>query len=129
MGPLFEAVGAEGVALTVRIPVPIVAWPSGFVMVTFCAPGVAPVVFSDSVAWSTRLVEGLPGMTMLVDGNGLTVTPPVTVAAMWFAYPGPPVSGPGSKNSGHVPPPVQRPFVQVGAAQLSVPVTVEIVEV
>jgi len=28
----------------------------------------------------------------------LTVTPPVTAAEMWFGYPGPPVSGPGSKN-------------------------------
>src|SRR4029077_9810418 len=71
---------------------------------------------------------GLPGMTMLLAGNGLTVTPPDTVAVMWFANPGPPVSGPGSKNSGHVPPPVQRPFVQVGAVQLSVPVIVEVAE-
>src|SRR5262245_36120144 len=47
---------------------------------------------------------------------------------MWFAKPGPPVSAPGSKNSGHVPPLVQSPLVHDGAAQLSVPVIVEVVE-
>src|SRR5437867_12189916 len=69
---------------------------------------------------------------MLVVDHGMTVPAPAgTVAVMWFVKAGVSLTkagGWGSKNSGHVPPPVQRPFVQVGAAQLSVPVTVEVVE-
>ena len=63
---------------------------------TFFVPVVAAVVFKERVSCVTGVVEGLPGITMLAL---LTTTPPVTDAAMWFAYPGPPVSGPGSKNS------------------------------
>jgi hypothetical protein len=86
IGPLLEAVGGPGVALTVKIAdAEVTPCPSGFVMVTVLVPAVAAVVFSESVAWRTRVVAGLPGMTMFVDGNGLTVTPPVTDAAMWFA--------------------------------------------
>src|SRR5258705_7280555 len=128
IGVLLEAVGAAGVGLTVSRAIPVVDCRSGLVIVTFCVPGVAEVVFSDSVACRTRLVAGLPGTTMFVAGKGLTLTPPVTVAVRWEAKPGPPVSGPGSKNSRQVPPPVHSPFVQVGAAQSSVLVIVEVVE-
>src|SRR5262245_12964790 len=56
-------------------------------MVTFFAPVEAPVVSRVSVTW-VGSVKAAP----------VTVTPPETEAAMWFAYPGPPGSGPGSKN-------------------------------
>src|SRR5687768_11156680 len=76
------------VPVTVRIPMPVMAWPSGLVTVTFLAPGVAPIVRRFSVTWvgETKVTE-------------FTATPPVTAAAMRFAKPGPPGSGPGSKNS------------------------------
>ena len=86
IGPLFDAPGADGAALTVRIAdADVTDCPSGFVIVIVFVPGVAAIVFNDSVACNTRLVDGLAGMTMLVAGYGLTVTPPVTDAAMWFA--------------------------------------------
>jgi hypothetical protein len=66
------------------------------VTVTFFAPVVAAVVFRESVTCVTGVVEGEPGTTMAVL---LTVTLPVTEEPMWFVKPGPPVSGPGSKNS------------------------------
>ena len=90
-------------------------------MVTDFRPGVAAVVLRESATSVTRWVSGFAGITMLAL---LTVMPPFTEAEIRFANPGPPVSGPGSKNSGHGPPPVHRPLVHVGAAQISEPTTV-----
>ena len=82
---------------------------------TVFRPGVTGgMVLRERATSVTRWVAGLAGSTMLAL---FTVTPPVTRAEMWFAYPGPPASGPGSKNSGHCPPPVHSPFVHVGAVQ------------
>src|SRR3989442_14299029 len=86
-GPLFEAAGCAAPGLTVRIPAPMSAWPSGFVMVTFLDPDEAAVVSRVSVRW-VGSVKVPP----------VTVTPPETVAAMRLAKPGPPGSEPGSKN-------------------------------
>jgi hypothetical protein len=55
-------VGGVGVALgpgvgvgppepTLRIPVPVAVWPSGFVIVTFCEPADAALVFKSKVTW------------------------------------------------------------------------------
>ena len=88
IGPLFDAAGAVGAALTVRIPTPVANWASGLVIVTLLAPVVALTVESVSVT-----CVGSVKLTLF------TTTPPVTDAPMRFAYPGPPVSGPGSKNS------------------------------
>src|SRR5258705_13383366 len=96
--------------------------PSGLMSETAFVPGVEAVVFSESATDSTRCVAGFAGMTMLAL---LTVTLPVAVATKRLRYPGPPVSGPGSKNSGHAPPEMHRPFVHVGAVQSSVPVSVK----
>jgi hypothetical protein len=78
-------------------PVPRVVCRSGFLTVTFLSPGVAEVVLSDIETFSTGWAAGFGGSTSV--GAKLTVTPPVTVTRRWLAYPGPPVSGPGSKNS------------------------------
>jgi len=56
-------------------------------MVTFFAPVVAAVVLRLKVTEVAFVNVAL-----------LTLTPPVTVAVRWFRNPGPPVSGPGSKN-------------------------------
>src|SRR5437867_11420617 len=86
-GPLFEAAGCAGPGLTVRIPDPMAAWPSGFVMVTFFGPEEAAVVSRVRVRW-VGSVKVTP----------VTVTPPETVDVMRLAKPGPPGSEPGSKN-------------------------------
>ncbi len=71
---------------TVRIA-PFALWPSGLVMATVFSPAVAAVV--------SRLRVNCVGLVKVTE---LTVTPPLTEAAMWLAKPGPPVSGPGSKK-------------------------------
>jgi hypothetical protein len=43
-GPVFEAVGVAGGVQMVRMPLPVAAWPSGFVRVTSFVPIVALVV-------------------------------------------------------------------------------------
>ena len=62
-GPVGGGVGvAVGVALgpgvgvgppepTLRIPVPVAVWPSGFVIVTFWEPADAALVFKSKVTW------------------------------------------------------------------------------
>ena len=67
---------------TVRIPMPVAVWPSGLLMVTFCEPADAAVVFKSKVT--------CVGSTYVTE---FTVTPPVTVAPMRLANP-----EPGSKN-------------------------------
>src|SRR2546427_4170877 len=71
--------------LTTMQPVPTTLWPSGLVRVTFFVP------FEPALTFSVTEV-GLLNVTLL------TITPGVTVAVRRL-YPGPPVSGPGSKNS------------------------------
>jgi hypothetical protein len=66
----------------VRIPMPVDVWPSGFLIVTFCEPADAAVVFKSKVT-----------CVGLIYVTEFTLTPPVTVAPMRFANP-----DPGSKN-------------------------------
>src|SRR5438093_12468848 len=80
----------QGGATIVRSVEALVAdRPSGLVTVTVRSPGAAQA-------------EILTFMVMFVIFENvtlLTVTPPpLTAAARWLGYPGPPVSGPGSKN-------------------------------
>src|SRR5438876_212968 len=64
--------------------------PSGLVTVMVRSPGAA---HADTVTFIVMLV-------MLEKVMLFTVTPPPLIdAAIWLGYPGPPVSGPGSKNS------------------------------
>jgi hypothetical protein len=79
IGPLFPADGGLGVALIVKMPLPVAVCPSGLTTETFCAPKEAAVVLRTRVAWVTGVVAGLPGMMMFVE---FTVTPPVTVEEM-----------------------------------------------
>ena len=67
---------------TVRISIPVELWLSGFLIVTFCEPADAEVVFKSRIT--------CVGSTYVTK---FTVTPPVTVAPMRFANP-----DPGSKN-------------------------------
>jgi len=82
IGPPFDAEGADGVATTVRIPVPVACWPSGFLTVTSLAPAVAAVVSTQRLICVTGVVAGEAGTMMLVAGHGRPITPPVTVAEM-----------------------------------------------
>jgi hypothetical protein len=79
--------GVESGDPTVRMPEPVASWPSGFVIVAFFDPVPALVVSRSRV----RCV-GSVYVTLF------TATPPFTAAEMWLGKPGPPVSGPGSKN-------------------------------
>ena len=67
-------------------PLPTTLWPSGLVMVTFFRPLVLAVTFSVTDVGPLKVTL-------------FTVTPPLTAACRRLGYPGPPVSGPGSKNS------------------------------
>ena len=75
-------------AITSMSWLPVADWPSGFVTVTSLNPTGVPTVEMFSV-----ICVGESNVTEF------TVTPPLTVAARRFRKPGPPVSGPGSKNS------------------------------
>src|SRR6266568_2705865 len=68
----------------------VVDRPSGLVTVIVRSPGAAqPEILTFMVI-----------LVMLEKVMLLTVTPPPLMdAAIWLGYPGPPVSGPGSKNS------------------------------
>src|SRR6266446_8354952 len=81
----------QGEAMIVRsVEALVVARPSGLVTVMVRSPGAA---HADTVTFIIMLV-------MLEKVTLLTVTPPPLIAAaIWLEYPGPPVSGPGSKNS------------------------------
>src|SRR5262249_54793073 len=118
-GPVADGVGVGvgvggvgvGVGLPepiVNIPLPVALWPSGLLIVTFCAPGDADVVLRLRVTWvgSTYVTE-------------LTVTPPVTRAEMRFAKP-----TPGSKN----PDPATDVPVIVTVAELWPAATLELAE-
>ena len=70
--------------LTTMQPVPTTLWPSGLVRVTFLVPFELELMFSVTDV-------GLLNVTLL------TITPGVTLAVRRL-YPGPPVSGPGSKK-------------------------------
>jgi hypothetical protein len=80
---------ADGVI--VRMPEALVAaWPSGFVTVMVRAPVAAlarTVILMMIFVWFEKV--------MLL----MATPPPFTTAVRWLAKPGPPVSGPGSKNS------------------------------
>src|SRR5215472_10347277 len=76
----------------------VVNCPSGFGTVSDCGPAIA---VTGTVTLTVILV-GFANVTLL------TITPPLTAAAIWLEKPGPPVSGPGSKNSE---PPIEVPVM------------------
>lgn len=73
LGLTDEIVGPPALAPTVRMPLPVPVCPSGFVTVTLWGPATAPTVETFNVT-----CVGLLKVTLL------TVTPPVTDAAMWL---------------------------------------------
>src|SRR5205823_13584399 len=89
---LFALVIVGGALLMVRIPVPVDACPSGFVIVMFFAPGVAATVETSSVTDVGSLYV-MP----------FTVTPPETLAWRRFVNP-----APGSKKPL---PPIAAPVI------------------
>jgi hypothetical protein len=125
---LFEAVGAGGGEFTCKTKFPVADCPSGFVTVTFLAPAVAAVVSMRRVICVTGVVEGEPRTTMLLVGQGRTVTPPVTVAEMWFVYAGVSPTSAGGWGSKYSEPEAEVPVsvthvlaspVQTGAETLA----------
>src|SRR2546426_11946592 len=67
IGPLFAATGGDGAGLIVRRLFPVADCPSGSVIVTFFAPGMAAVVSRLSETW-----------VMSVKAAAFTITPPDT---------------------------------------------------
>jgi hypothetical protein len=75
IGPLLDAEGVAGTALTVMRLFPVACCASGFVMVTFFAP----VVAEEALRLSVTCV-GSVKVTLLTVG----AVPPASDAAMWF---------------------------------------------
>src|SRR6058998_2690870 len=98
-GLSLAAVGVGGTV--VKMAVPVLDWPSGFVTVTSLVPHIAPTVDTSTVS-----------CVGVSKARELTETLPLMATAMCFWKPGPPVSGPGSKNSD---PETDAPATIIGA--------------
>src|SRR5260370_26820389 len=83
---VIERSAGIGNMFTLMQLLPTTLWPSGLVIVTSLRPLPVTVTF--------RVTDVGPLKVTL-----LTVTPPLTLACKRFGDPGPPVSGPGSKDS------------------------------